>query len=602
MDDLPPQGALVVDGSTTFRLWSPPHARCLVRLYDDAGRVATRDVPMADEGDGYRAVTIAGVGHGARYRFVLDGDEVNDPYARWLPEGVDAPAMVYEARHAWQHAPVHRPLHEHVIYELHVGTFTDEGTYAAAAARLPELAALGVTAIELMPVAAFGGRYGWGYDGVAHHAPHFSYGTPDELRALVDAAHGHGLAVILDVVYNHFGPAGNVLRRYSPAYFAQDIVNAWGEAPDYRVPQMRAYALDNVGTWLDDFRVDGLRVDAVHAIADPSERHIARELVARARRAPHPVLMIAEDDRNWPALVTDLGFDAIWADDFHHAVHVTLTGEQDGYYAAYTAGAATIANAIERGWLYEGQRSPTHDAPRGAPAGALRASSFVYCLQNHDQVGNRAMGERLAALTSIDAACAAAALLLFLPMTPMLFAGEEWAASSPFAYFTDHDAELGRLVSEGRRREFARFAAFADPEARARIPDPQAPSTFAASKLQWDERARGEHARVLALYRALLAFRRDDAVMRATAGDRAALSARADGDLLIVTRRAASGEARALYVNTGPDARPRPWPDGARVLLATTDRAAGDADALPGWAAVVTAVDPGATEDTTHAA
>ncbi|HVV81569.1 MAG TPA: malto-oligosyltrehalose trehalohydrolase [Kofleriaceae bacterium] len=574
-------GAHVHDAGTTFRLWSPPHARCAVRLYDDAG--GHRDVAMDPQDGGYHQATAGGVGHGARYRFVLDGDEVNDPYARFLPEGVDAPAMVCEARHRWQHAPVHRPLAEQVLYELHVGTFTGEGTYAAAAARLPDLVDLGVTTVELLPVAAFGGRHGWGYDGVAHYAPHAAYGTPDELRALVDAAHGLGLAVLLDVVYNHFGPAGNVLRRYSPAYFTRDFQNAWGEAPDYRVPEMRAYAVDNVGYWLDAFRLDGLRFDAVHAIADPSERHVVRDLVARARACGRPVTLIAEDERNDPSLVTDVGFDAVWADDLHHAVHVTLTGEQDGYYAGYAPGVATIARTIERGWLYEGQWSPTLEAPRGAPADALPARAFVYCLQNHDQVGNRALGDRLSALVSADAYAAATALLLFLPMTLLLFQGEEWAASTPFAYFTDHDAELGRLVSEGRRREFARFAAFADDAARARIPDPQAAATFAGSKLRWDERARAPHARVLALHRELLRLRARDPVLRD--GDRRGLAATTDGDLLVVTRRSAAG-VRVLYLNAGASARPVPWAPNDRVLLATAPGAAAE---LPAWSAVLVA-------------
>jgi maltooligosyltrehalose trehalohydrolase len=430
-----------------------------------------------------------GHGHGTLYKFVVDGRELPDPYARSLPHGVHGPAMVIAPGPA-SLPRASRPLHEQVIYELHVGTFSVEGTYAAAAERLRELADLGVTTIELMPVSSFAGRWGWGYDGVAHFAPFAPYGAPDDLRAFVARAHDLGLAVILDVVYNHFGPAGNYLAEFSPAYFSTERTTPWGRALDFTQPAMRGYVLDNARYWFEEFGFDGLRLDAVHAIEDPSEKSILKELVELARSFDPPRLLIAEDDRNDPSAVLELGLDALWADDFHHQVRVTLTGERDGYYAGYQPGVADLARAIARGWLYEGQCPPGKSEGRGKPATLLPAQAFVYCIQNHDQVGNRALGDRITEQISLADYAMISTLLLFLPMTPLLFMGQEWAASTPFAFFSDHDAELGRLVSRGRREEFKAFRAFADATARARIPDPQAPETFEHSRLRWEERKR----------------------------------------------------------------------------------------------------------------
>ena len=581
MAHAPRLGATVTERGVTFRLWSTDATTHEVRLYDATGTHVIGSAPLASEGAHVFAATVAGVGHGARYRFVLDGHEVGDPYARWLPDGVLRPAMVYAARHRFIHAPVARPLREHVIYELHVGTFTPAGTYAAAAAHLRALAQLGVTAIELMPVAAFAGHHGWGYDGVAPFAPHAAYGTPDELRALVDAAHGVGLAVLLDVVYNHFGPAGNDLAAYSRTY-VRDAQTGWGEAPDFRQPAMRALAVASARDWLEAYQLDGLRIDAVHALIDDGERHILREITDAAHALGRPVLVIAEDERNEPALVERLGVDGIWADDFHHAVHVTLTGERDGYYAAYAPGAGTIARAIERGWLYEGQVvDPRTGRTRGTPALGLPAEAFVYCLQNHDQVGNRALGERLHALVPLEAYAGASTLLLFLPMTPVLFMGQEWAASTPFQYFTDHAPALGAQVAAGRREEFKAFRAFADPAARAAIPDPQDPATHARSTLAWAERERPPHGRVLALYQALLALRRTDPVL--VHGRREQLSAHADEDLLIV-RRWHAGAARTLLWNLSAHDRAVAVAPVARVLVASRPVRL---PVLPAWAAVV---------------
>lgn len=581
-----PLGAHVEDGATRFAALTTART-CGVRLLAPGGApVATHE--MASAGDGHFEARVEGVGHGALYEFVLDGARFPDPYARYLPLGVHGPAMVVEPRHTWRHEHVSRPLREHVIYELHIGTFTEYGTYSAATARLPELCELGVTAIELMPISSFPGERGWGYDGVAHYAPFAPYGSPDDLRRFVDDAHGLGLSVLLDVVYNHFGPSGNYLGSYCPEYFTDEVRTAWGNGPRFTFPAMRRHVIENALYWLTEFRFDGLRLDAIHAIVDPSPRHVLRELADEVAKLSPRRLLVAEDERNDPASVTELALDAVWADDFHHQVHVTLTGEKDGYYSAYQPGAQGIAEAIYRGWIYEGQFYLPWGGPRGKPAPELGAEHLVYAVQNHDQVGNRALGQRLSSLVSLDAYCAASALLLFLPMTPLLFMGQEWAASSPFLYFTDHDEELGRLVSEGRREEFKHFAAFSDPAERSRIPDPQAFETFAASRLRWDERDGPGHRRVLSLYRTLLALRRTDPVLR-EAG-REGLFAEALGDVLVV-RRILGTERRFLIVNFGdaPVSLKGVLPQAAALRQLAASREGIGGDVLPPECAVVLA-------------
>lgn len=564
---IPTLGAHAHPGPTTrFSLYASDVKRCAVRLYSDAS-TPLRTVPLHALAPGYYELLLENVGHGALYRFVLDDRELPDPYAHFLPHGVHGPAMVVEPHYAFRHPRPPRPERP-IIYEMHVGTFTEHGTYAAAVLRLPELAQLGVTTLELMPVAAFPGGRGWGYDGVAPFAPFAAYGTPDELRALIDAAHGLGLGVLLDVVYNHFGPAGNYLGAYSPGYFTRDIPNLWGDGPNYGFMPMRELVRENVRYWLEDFRCDGLRLDAVHAIFDPSEKHILRDVVEVARHVLPSALLIAEDDRNEPGLVKDFGFDAIWADDFHHQLHVTLTHERDGYYAAYHPGLADLSRSIERGWLYEGHIMPSTRKPRGKPANELLAPAFVYCLQNHDQVGNRALGDRLSQAVSLDAYCLASSLLLFLPMTPLLFMGQEWAASSPFQFFTDHEPELGEAVVRGRREEFKSFQAFSDPAARASIPDPQAAETFERSKLRWEERDEPRHREVLALYRRLLALRREDPVL--SRADRAQSSVQVRGNLLEVRCRGERQE-RVWLGNFGRAAVRAEVPADAHVLAGTLD-------------------------------
>lgn len=578
----PTLGAHPESGATRFGLFCTTAERCAVRLFRESGAILGT-YPMTPvltpHGDGFFQTVLPGVGPSALYKFVLDDRELPDPCARFLPEGVHGPARVIAPASTFRDtARPSRPLREQVIYELHIGTFTKEGTYAAAAERLPALVDLGVTTVELLPIAAFAGQRGWGYDGVALFAPFAPYGTPDELRAFVDRAHALGLAVLLDAVYNHLGPSGNYLYAYCPEYFTRSIRNAWGDALDYTHPVLRRLVLDSALHWLTEFRFDGLRLDATHAIIDPSERQLLTELAERVARLSPRRLLIAEDERNEPELLGVPGMDAVWADDFHHALHVTLTGEQDGYYAGYRPGPGELAGAINSGWIYTGQPWPLTEAPRGRPAESLPAEAFVYCVQNHDQIGNRAFGERLSALVPGEAYELASALLLFLPMTPLLFMGQEWASSSPFLYFTDHEEELGRAVSRGRREEFKRFAAFSDPAARERIPDPQDPETFRRSQLRWDERAQEPHRRVLALYTELLRLRREDPVLRCAT--RAGLHAEADGPLLRVRLRSAQGE-RLLLGNFSARPLTDVALDPARVLLRTGASARSDTSKKP---------------------
>jgi maltooligosyltrehalose trehalohydrolase len=400
------------------------------------------------------------------------------------------------------------------VYELHIGTFTPEGTFDAVIGRLDHLVDLGVRAVEIMPVNQFSGDHGWGYDGVFLYAPHHAYGGPDALKRLVDACHERGLAAILDVVYNHLGPAGNVLERFGP-YFTARYATPWGKAVNLDGPfsdEVRAFFIDNAAMWLRDYHFDGLRVDAVHAIVDASAVHFLEEMVLRGEDISPAVgrdlVLIAESDLNDPRVVRareigGYGMDSVWNEDFHHALHALLTREREGYYEDFGS-IADVAQCLERGVVYDGRYSPFRRRRHGRPFTGLGGRSFVGFLQNHDQVGNRALGERSATLMSLGRLKIGAALVLTSPFVPMLFQGEEWAASTPFLYFTDHrDPALAAAVRKGRRAEFAAFGW--PPE---KIPDPQAPETFARSKLRWDEVGEAPHAEVLAWHRSLLALRR----------------------------------------------------------------------------------------------
>jgi maltooligosyltrehalose trehalohydrolase len=479
---------------------------------------------------------------GTDYRFVLDGGEpLPDPRSPWQPEGVHGPSRAVDhAAFAWTDAGWRPPpLETGVIYELHVGTFTPGGTFESAVERLPDLVDLGVTHVELMPVAEFSGTRGWGYDGVDLFAPHHAYGGPIGLKRLVDAAHRHGLAVLLDVVYNHLGPEGNVLDRFGP-YFTDGYRTPWGAAvnfDDRGSPEVRRFVVDNACMWLRDYHLDGLRLDATHAITDRSAVHILEQLQRAVRRLQHALgrrlLLIAESELDDPRLVRSpalggYGLDAAWADDVHHALHVALTGERSGYYADF-APMRSLATVLRSPFLFTGGLSGYRDRLHGRPPGRLPGSRFVAALQNHDQVGNRARGERLSSLVGVDRLLVGAALLVAAPYVPLLFAGEEWGAGTPFLYFTDHaDPALGDAVRRGRRAEFAAFGWAPDA-----IPDPQAQQTFAASRLRWDEREAPAHARILAWWRALLALRRATPCLRDGRRGRVEVRVGRDGTVLL---------------------------------------------------------------------
>jgi maltooligosyltrehalose trehalohydrolase len=492
-----------------FRVWAPTPERVELDL-------AGRRLDMVAGERGWWSLDVPDAGPGSEYAFRLDGGDARpDPRSPWQPEGVHGPSKVLDhsafpwTDQAWSGA--HLP--SAVLYELHVGTFSHEGTFDGAIQHLGHLVELGVTAVELLPVAEFPGSRGWGYDGVDLYAPHSAYGGPDGLKRFVDAAHRQGLAVVLDVVYNHFGPEGCYLGEFGP-YFTDFFSTPWGAAVNYGregSDEVRRFAVDNALMWLRDYHVDGLRLDAVHAIIDPSAVHLLEQLSAEVEELAavvgRPLFLVAESDLNdtrllRPREVGGYGLDAQWSDDLHHALRTTVTDERRGYYVDFD-GLPDLAATLERGWPHAGGwsafRQRTHGRAFDRPGWQLLGYA-----QDHDQVGNRAQGDRLSDAVSLDVLQAVAAAYLTAPFVPMLFQGEEWAASSPFQYFTSHtDPELGRAVSDGRRREFADFG-FAPDE----VPDPQDPETFERSKLRWDERDDGDHAVLLRWYRALIELRR----------------------------------------------------------------------------------------------
>ncbi len=520
----PSLGAWCGEGGTAFRVWAPGRKRVEVVIETSGGPRAVQALARND--DGTFSGLIAGVREGERYRYRLDGHgPFPDPASRFQPEGAHGPSEVIDPRRfAWSDGKWGGlTLAELVIYELHVGTFTPAGTFLGVIERLPALADLGVTAVELMPVADFAGERNWGYDGVALFAPARAYGTPDDLRRLVDAAHALGIGVILDVVYNHFGPDGAYHGAFSPSYFSGLHRTPWGAAMNLDGPQsemVRAFFIENARHWLHEYHFDGLRLDATHALIDDRPRHFLAELSHRVRVSQRPSpLLIAEDHRNLVHMVRGereggWGLDAVWADDFHHQVRRGLAGDSAGYYADYTGSVEDLATTVRQGWYYTGQHAPSHEKARGTDPTGVSPRHFVICLQNHDQIGNRAFGERLNHQIEAAAYRAASALLLCASETPLLFMGQEWAATTPFRFFTDHKQELGRRVTAGRRNEFRHFAAFTDPAIREKIPDPQALATFLASRLDWEEAETGPHAGTRRLYRALLHLRRTEPALR----------------------------------------------------------------------------------------
>ncbi len=582
-----PLGAQVVEDGVRFAVWAPRAPSVDVEIL--VPYTPPQFYSLTTEPDGLHAGTVAGLQPGTRYRFRLANDKsYPDPWSRSQPDGVHgASAVVDHASFSWTDSSWTGLDREAlVIYELHVGTFSPSGTFDGIIHELSILRRLGVTAIELMPVGEFPGARSWGYDGVDLFAPSRNYGGVAALKRLVDAAHRVGLGVILDVVYNHFGPDGNYLRAFSGSYFTDRHQTPWGPALNFDGPdsaRVREVVIQNACYWLVEYHLDGLRLDATHALIDESPRHILADLAEQTRAAvggSRQILLIAEDDRRdislaRPTARGGLGLDGVWADDFHHAVHVLLTGERDGYYQAYSGTPNEIASAVRGGFVYQGQWSTFHGDYRGSPVlPEDPAAAFVFCIQNHDQVGNRAFGERLNHLVDPRQYAVAVALLLLCPEVPLLFMGQEFAASTPFLYFTDHEPALGQLVSSGRREEFARFASFRDPSTRERIPDPQDERTFFRSRLNLTERE--SNPGILRLHRDLLRLRRTDLVL--SNPDRFKTETTALGDRCIAIRRWAKGHQRLLVANASRDgstdvtsildAQGSP-PDGWRLVLST---------------------------------
>jgi maltooligosyltrehalose trehalohydrolase len=567
--EMPFGAAVQAGGGVRFRLWAP--AADKVELLLTEGN-AERARTLQPQDEGWHELLVPEAHAGTRYRFRLpDGLAVPDPASRFNPDGVHAASEVVDPRsHEWHDEGWRgRPWHEAVVYELHVGTFTPEGTYEAAMQRLPALRELGITAVELMPLASFPGRRGWGYDGVLPFAPQAAYGRPEDLKRFVEAAHALGLMVLLDVVYNHFGPEGNYLHAYCPEFFNPQHQTPWGAAINFdgeHCEAVRSFFVHNALYWVEEFRLDGLRMDAVHAIRDDSERHICEAIGQALRDGPgreRHVHLVLENDANQASLLArdEQGrpriADAQWNDDFHHAAHVLATGETDGYYADYAERPLErFGRTLAEGFAYQGEPSALRNGEaRGEPSAHLPFTAFVDFLQNHDQIGNRAFGDRIAALAAQRSGGrerleALHACLLLAPAVPMLFMGEEWAASTPFLYFCDFGPELAGAVSKGRREEFKRFAAFADEAARQRIPDPNDEATFRQCVLRWDERDSGEHVERLRLVRELLALRVEQLVPRLAGAAMGARHEVADG-LLRVDWLLGDGAVWRMELNLG---------------------------------------------------
>lgn len=520
-------------------------------------------VAMTAQPDGWQTATVAAPA-GTRYRFRIGDTAVPDPASRAQSGGAHGWSAVTDPAYPWQATEWRgRPWHDMIIMELHAGVL---GGFAGVVERLPELVATGITAIELMPVGAFGGTRGWGYDGVLPYAVHEAYGDPAALKALVDAAHGHGLSVFLDVVYNHFGPDGNYLGVYADSFFHRDVATPWGGAVAVEEPAVARFFIDNALMWLEEYRIDGLRFDAVHAIDNPAFLDaMAAEI--RNRLPERHVHLVLENEANDARRLRPDAFDAQWNDDFHNVLHVLLTGETSGYYGDFAeAPAQRLARCLSEGFIYQGEGSPNNDGkPRGSPSAHLAPTAFVSFLQNHDQVGNRALGERLTTLTDPAKLRAAVALQLLCPQIPLLFMGEEEGSETPFLFFTDFHDELADAVREGRRREFAKFAAFADERARATIPDPNAPATFDRSRPVPGSEANEWRA----LYRHLLALRHAHVIPHLQ-GARA-LGAEATGDAA-VTARWQLGEGTRLTIAIDLADVPGPLPRPADPLFADGNR------------------------------
>ncbi len=564
-----PVGAEVQPGGGVhFRVWAPRRQRVEVVL--EPGEAAA--VPLAAEGNGYFSGFAAAARAGTLYRYRLDGDGTPypDPASRFQPQGPHGPSQVVDpAAFRWTDQGWRGvPLPGQVIYEMHFGTFAPEGTYEAAERQLPELARLGVTVLEVMPVADFPGRFGWGYDGVNLFAPTHLYGRPDDFRRFVDRAHAAGIGVILDVVYNHLGPDGNYLPSFAPDYFSTRHKTEWGDAPNFdgdNSGPVREYFLANAGYWIDEYHLDGLRLDATQSIFDDSPDHILAAIARRVRAAARgrETLLVAENEPQHVKLVRSpdrggYGLDALWNDDFHHSAMVSLTGHNEAYYADYLGKPQEFISAVKWGYLYQGQRYTWQRKRRGTPTFGVPSAAFVTFLQNHDQVANSGRGYRAHQLTSPGQYRAMTALLLLAPGTPMLFQGQEFAASSPFYFFADHKPELAKLVRKGRVEFLEQFRSLCGPDIQKCFADPGSEETFNRCKLNFAEREC--HAEVYRLHRDLLRLRREDAVFRArrpVGVDGAVLGPEA----FVLRFFGDDGDDRLLLVNLGLDLHLDPAPE-----------------------------------------
>ena len=579
-----PFGAQPVTGGIRFRLWAPDAHRVQLAVED---REDIPPIDMQPAPDGWFAITTDQAGIGSLYRFrVDDGPWIPDPASRFQPRDVHGPSQVVDPAgwqwtdNGWQG----RPWNEAIIYELHVGTFTPEGTLAAAEPHLPELAELGITAVELMPVADFPGDHDWGYNGACLFAPDSRYGTPEELKSFIQAAHGQGLMVLLDVVYNHFGPEGNYLHLSAPRFFTRRHQTPWGDAINFDGPEshwVRQFFIHNALYWLEEYHFDGLRLDAVHAIQDNSQPDILTELAdtVHARTPPHRHvhLVLENDDNAAHYLARDRDgnprwFVAQWNDDLHHALHVTITGETRGYYTDYRDNpVAHLGRCLTEGFAYQGESSEfRNDTPRGEPSAQLPPVAFVGFLQNHDQVGNRPFGDRIQSLAAPDAIRAALAIVLLAPSPPLIFMGQEWLAPEPFPFFCDFGEDLAEAVTEGRRREFAQYPEFGDPEARHRIPDPMDPTTHRKAVLDWSRRKAPGHREWLDLHQRLLAIRHQAILplLAGLRGNEARYTLLGDRSLQ-ASWRLAGGHRLTLIAHLDDDPGPRIEPPPGRILYTT---------------------------------
>lgn len=568
-------GAQVESGGVRFRVWAPKRARVDVVLEEDG-----RSFPLTKDAQGYFSALVPIASAGMSYRYRVDnGGVYPDPCSRFQPSGPHGPSLIV-APDAYRWRADEWPgvrMPGQVIYELHVGTFTPEGTLDAAQDELDELQACGITLIELMPLAEFPGRWNWGYDGVDLFAPSHNYGDHEALKRFVDAAHERGMGVILDVVYNHFGPDGNYLLSYCDSYVTDRHPNDWGQAVNFDGPGsegVRDFVIENACYWISEYRLDGLRLDAVHAIYDDSPVHILADLSRHARQAAdgRSVVLIAECEAQWIKTVHPVeqggwGLDAVWSEDFHHICRVAMTGRREAYYSDYRGTAQELLSAVKRGFVYQGQRHDWQKKPRGTAVKDEPAHSFVFFVQNHDQIANHLHGDRIHAFARPARYRALAALFLLAPETPLLFMGQEFGASTPFMFFADYaDRRLAESVYQGRKHFLSEFPTYATPDAQEAIPDPCDPASFQRSKLDLSERVR--HADIYRLHRDLLQLRREDPVLARQ--DRRLIDGAVLGLQTLVLRYGTeTDDDRLLVVNLGPDLSFIPAPEP--LLAPVTD-------------------------------